>query len=222
MPIKYYPLTRIIPNLYTGGGEFTTPQGEQYVGRYYRTFDGKAFTGINPVIGTNFELNYQPLDITLSPGIGYQTTSTTAYADIQFKQQAPGAYPSLLTGLTPYFPLPLEEDYARGYFNRYFAKNPSGPGYVIEISETDWTQIQNGLTEPTLFEYESIKLLWQLMGPLHDTRISQYQIKGGVYDTNKRVTEAKAVGFVGLLAFIGGNYTKFARVTPDVAITRSM
>jgi len=70
--------------------------------------------------------------------------------------------------------------------------------------------------------YEYTTLLWQLTGPLHNTRVSQYQVKGGVYDTNKRVTEARAIGFVGLIAFIGGDYTKFARITPDVATTGSM
>jgi hypothetical protein len=44
--------------------------------------------------------------------------------------------------------------------------------------------------------------------------VSQYQIKGGVYDTNKRVTEQKALTFRGLIEFIGGEYTKFAKITP--------
>jgi hypothetical protein len=71
--------------------------------------------------------------------------------------------------------------------------------------------------------YESTSILWQLTGPLKDTRISQYQIKGGVYDTNKRVTEQKALTFRGLIEFIGGEYTKFAKITPDpVATSGSM
>jgi hypothetical protein len=56
-------------------------------------------------------------------------------------------------------------------------------------------------------------MLWQLTGPLNDTRISQYQIQGGVFDTNKRVTEAKQKGFNGIIDFIGGDYTKFAKIT---------
>jgi hypothetical protein len=57
-------------------------------------------------------------------------------------------------------------------------------------------------------------MLWQLTGPLNDTRISQYQIKGGVFNTNKRVTEAKQKSFRGIIEFIGGDYIKFARITP--------
>ena len=63
-------------------------------------------------------------------------------------------------------------------------------------------------------------MLWQLTGPLHDTRVSQYQVQGGVYDTNKRVTEAKQVGFRGIIEFIGGDYVKFAQITSgSVAIS---
>jgi nitric oxide reductase activation protein len=36
----------------------------------------------------------------------------------------------------------------------------------------------------------------------------------GVYDTNKRVTEAKQKTFRGIVEFIGGDYVKFARITP--------
>jgi hypothetical protein len=56
-------------------------------------------------------------------------------------------------------------------------------------------------------------MFWQLTGPKNDKRVSQYQIIGGVYDTNKRVTEGKAKGFIGIVEFIGGDYTKFAKLT---------
>ena len=56
-------------------------------------------------------------------------------------------------------------------------------------------------------------MLWQLTGPLNDTRKSQYQIVGGVFSTNKRVTEAKQKSFRGIVEFIGGDYVKYARIT---------
>ena len=55
--IKYYPLTRIKPDLYTRGDEYRLPNGQSYVGKYYLTYDLQAFTGINPVIGTNEPLS---------------------------------------------------------------------------------------------------------------------------------------------------------------------
>ena len=38
--IKYFPKNRITTNLYTKGNEFTV-NGKQYVGAYYKTFNGK-------------------------------------------------------------------------------------------------------------------------------------------------------------------------------------
>ena len=211
--IKYYPLTRIKPNLYTRGNEYLLPDGKSYTGRYYLTYDNKVFTGINPVVGTNIELSRiqtqeYPLQAGPAPDASY-TAATT-----QNTQRAGSASSLELTAITPYFPLPLESDYARGYFTRYFAKMVSGPGYVMEISQNDWSMIENGDVSPTMLSYEITNMIWQLTGPLNDKRVSQYQVKGGVYDTNKRVTEAKAKSFVGLVAFIGGDYTKFARITP--------
>ena len=59
-----------------------------------------------------------------------------------------------------------------------------------------------------------MSMLWQLTGPLNDKRISQYQIQGGIIETNKRVTEAKNKGFNGIVAYIGGEYTKYTKPTP--------
>lgn len=209
--IKYYPSTRIKTNLYTRGGEFFLPDGKSYTGKYYLTFDGKTFTGPNPVLGTNILLLKSEREETFSrlpaPRPGGVSAET-------FTQGATIATSTELGQLLPYYPIPLESDYARGYFTRYFAKQLTGPGYIIEISQTDWSNIENGLTERSLLVYEVTSIFWQLTGPLNNVRVSQYQIKGGVFDTNKRVTEAKEATFRGIVSYIGGDYTKFARITP--------
>lgn len=217
MALKYFPLTRIISNLYTRGKEFKTLDGRPYTGRYYKTYNGKAFTGINPVLGTNEPLVPFVEDAAQSHASGRTANLDTqlytlAKADQQTQNVTVDEF-GRLTEIKPYNPIPLNSDYERGYFTRYFAKIVSGPGYVFEISKLDWTILQNN-RDNSVLSYETTDMLWQLTGPLNDKRISQYQIQGGVYDTNKRVTEAKAKGFVGLLAFIGGDYTKFAKITP--------
>lgn len=215
MAVKYYPLTRILPNLYTRGREFSSPDGSPYTGRYYVTYDGKAYSGINPVVGTNNLLTpYSPARTGNVRRVAQSTaTNVTQDLSLQNTQDIQGQSDLELEELVPYFPTPIESDYTKGYFIRYFAKNVTGPGYVVEISQNDWSKIQDGNISPTILAYETIDLLWQIVGPLNDTRVSQYQIIGGIYDTNKRVTEAKAKGFVGLMSFIGGDYTKFAKIT---------
>lgn len=223
MPLKYYPLTRIRTNLYTRGGQFVTEDGKPYSGRYYVTYDDKAFTGINPVLGENKPL-ITSADFLKSTQRGTLSFGPTAgYVIARESNITQETVDAVLTKLTPYFPVPLDTDYARGYFTRYFAKNVSGPGYIIEISELDWTKIENGNVEDTVLSYETTSMLWQLTGPLNDTRISQYQIQGGVFTTNKRVTEAKQKSFRGIVEFIGGDYTKFAKITgTSVANSGSM
>lgn len=218
MPLKYYPLNRVVTGLYTRGNEYLTPDGKLYTGKYYKTFDNKAFTGTNPVLGTNLLLTPVTQDPDNHRGGRTPTLAAETYAALQNSNLNPDRNTDnngRLTELAPYYPSPLDSDYARGYFTRYFAKTVSGPGVIFEISKLDFTKIQNGDIEvENILGYESIDMLWQLTGPLKDTRISQYQIKGGVFDTNKRVTETKNKVFNGLIDYIGGDYIKFARITP--------
>jgi hypothetical protein len=212
MPIKYYPATQIRTNLYTRGTDFVLPNGKPYSGRYYEIYDGTAYAGANPVFGTNEPLT--PISEANTPLTA--PANVTSYITAQTQGVSKTLPPSdtTLTELAPYYPVVIPSDYQQGYFIRYFAKNVTGPQFIIEISQTDYTQIQNGNVSPNVLGYESTSMLWQLTGPLHDTRISQYQIQGGVYDTNKRVTEAKQTGFNGIVSFIGGDYIKYAKITP--------
>jgi len=215
MPLKYYPLTQIRPNLYTRGNQFTTPDGNTYTGRYYLTYDNKAFVGINPVLGTNEELTAIPT----SSSTTNPTNNAYIAASTQNTQKKTKESNVTLSELTSYFPIPVASDYSRGYFTRYFAKTASGPQFVTEISQMDYSQLQNKTVSPTVLGYQSTSMLWQLTGPLNNTRVSQYQVKGGVYDTNKRVTEAKQTQFRGIVEFIGGEYTKFAQITSGSVAT---
>jgi hypothetical protein len=216
MPLKYFPLTRIKTDLYTRGNEFITPDGAPYSGRYYETYNNKAFTGISPVLGESIPLirKAQPRGNTQIGGAN--SAFANDYVALNLAKQATDSLSvdAKLTFLAPYYPIPLDSDYARGYFTRYFAKTVSGPGYVIEISQLDWSKIQDGNVNTTVLGYETMDMLWQLTGPLNDTRKSQYQIVGGVFSTNKRVTEAKQRSFRGIIEFIGGDYVKYARITP--------
>ena len=207
--LRYYPLTRIRTNLYTRGNEFVNSKGVRYAGRYYSTYNGKFYTGINPTLGQNDPLT--PIaEVPQQSNRGVNSPSNKAYTTATNNGNADAE----LVELTNYYPIPLDSDYTRGYFTRYFAKNVSGPNFIIEISKLDWTKIQNGNVAPNTLGYQTMDMLWQLTGPLNDKRISQYQIQGGIIETNTRVTEAKNKGFNGIVAYIGGEYTKYSKPTP--------
>lgn len=210
--IKYYPLNRIKTGLYTRGTAYAL-EGKPYTGAYYITYKGDAYTGANPTFGDNKPLSPLPVagQTDLSSYSQFSATSVSEKQAATTKSLTKVTIPGTLKQLAPYTPLVLDSDYARGYFTRYFIKRIADKGYVREVSFGDWAIVKNG-SDPTYEEYEAIDMLWQLTGPLRDTRVSQYQVKGGVFDTNKRVTEAKSKGFIGLKEFIGEEYTKFARI----------
>lgn len=228
MALRYFPLTRIKTNLYTRGTEYITEDGRPYSGRYYVTYDNQAFTGISPALGKSLPLFKNFTDSPHSSSVSSRKRASAKLSPLETlpaaQAQSEDYFSAQLTQLVPYYPLLSDSDYTRGYFTRYFAKEVTGPQYIIEISPLDWSKIQNGnVNTNVLLGYEIMDMLWQITGPLNDLRKSQYQIVGGVYETNKRVTEGKQKGFRGIVEFIGGNYTQYARITEGpVAISGSI
>ena len=213
--IKYYPSSRIKTGLHSRGGSYML-NGKAYVGPYYLTYKGEAFSGTNPVVGSN-----QLLEVVGTVGGIVQGSSknTNAYNKVATDNNTSVAasfkrsnIEGTLKQLISYYPIVLDSDYSRGYFTRYFAKRIIDKGYILEISYVDWATMKNG-NDPTYQEYETTDMIWQLTGPLKDRRVSQYQVIGGIETTNKRITEMKTKSFIGLVEFIGGDYIKFAKVS---------
>ena len=61
--------------------------------------------------------------------------------------------------------------------------------------------------------YQIGKIMWKLTGPLNSVRLSQFDTRAGIIDTNRRLTENLNKTFLGITDFIGGDYTKWARPT---------
>ena len=210
MSLRYYPSFRIKPNLNAIGNEFTL-NGKPYVGKYYQTYDGKFFSGVNPIIGKNEPLlpvsNYPN-----APGLNLSGLSQSAKRSLASKTK-------LQTNIvdptqpTSYQPNPLESDYAKGYFYRYFVKKVNEMGYIKEISETEYISIDNGTATYDVSYYQIERIMWKLTGPLNTVRLSQYDIRAGIIDTNKRLVETVDKRFLGLKTYIGEEYAKFSRPT---------
>lgn len=225
MSLRYYPISKIKANKTTSGGEFTL-DGIVYKGNYYETFDGKFFTGKNPIIGTNKKLERLPRydsDYLNNPEVNSQLKRDLAIknnsqieSNISDVNLLPGITippPTFKGEPTSYFPVPLPEDYTKGSITRYFAKRINSKGYVTEISEQEYIAIQNGKVPYDVSNYLTIKIFWKITGPLNQKRYSQYDIRAGIIDTNKRLVETAEKTFLGIVAYIGGQYDKFAKPT---------
>lgn len=216
--MRYYPANRVKTNLKATGNEFTL-KGTPYTGDYYETYDGKFYTGKSPIDGPSQELTPYiepeviPTQKNLAGSTGRTLSTTNPYEQPAPTLKLSDRQAELTTFKTPqpYYPSPTQEDYDQRAFMRYFAKKRDQPGYIFEINKATHDSLKQVDSEYDYITYESISTLWQLVGPLYDDRTNrQYKI-AGIIDTNKRLIEAKEAAFTGLTAYIGGDYTKFAR-----------
>ena len=208
--IKYYPKNRITINKYTRGDEYEL-NGKPYIGAYYKIFNGKIYTGANPVIGSSQELqaiqnNNININLDNKKGVIILNNKSDQYIkNTNIKNLQSYEIPP------QYYPQPIDADYAKGYIMRYFAKKRNDIGYVIEISKDTYLSLQSKNSEYDYITYQAIDLFWQITGPLKDTRENrQYKISG-IIDTNKRLVQTKDKSFRGLIEYIGEKYDKYAR-----------
>jgi len=209
MSARYYPSFRIKTKQITKGQDFTL-NGVPYSGTYYTTFSGENFSGPDPVTGPNEPLT--PITDYSNLALGLSSIQGTA----ALKQQIVNATKltsSASKSIVSYFPNPIQSDYNLGYINRYFAKQINNKGYITEISPQQYTDIQNGAAGYDTSMLQIVSIQWKLTGPLNSIRISQYDVRAGIIDTNKRLVEAANPNFFGLVEFIGGNYSKYAKPT---------
>jgi len=205
--IKYYPSFRIRTNLTAGRNQFTL-NGRPYTGKYYETYDGKAYTGASPLYGKNELLEKVSYYYNISANV---VTNNTSRVTEDLIEKSKVNTNRQLGAPVPYYPNPQQEDYNKGYLNRYFLKKENDKGYVMEISQEEYANITNGNANYDITRYQVIKLFWKLTGPLRSVRISQYDTRAGIIDTNERLVNEADKTFLGIKAFIGGEYSKFAR-----------
>ena len=218
--MRYYPLNRVKTNLKTSGGEFLLGNAD-YRGDYYETYDGNYYSGKDPIQGPSQKLEKKELpDLLRNETETPRSLNRTKVLNLTQNTEdytrvaaSPSATQSYLIP-QPYYPLPTEEDYRRRSIIRYFAKKRNQAGFVIEIDKTTYDSLQKADSVYDYVTYDAVSCLWQIVGPLYDNRTAKKYKVAGIYDTNKRLVESKEETFRGLIAYINGDYTKFARITP--------
>jgi hypothetical protein len=209
--LRYYPSFKVITNLNSQTGELLNIDGSVYKGKYYLTYNGKAFSGPSPEVGPSDPLIKAELDsrrttIINNLNIPYAEKLSLIQKTNLKLDRIPGKPNS-------YQPFPTDDDYTKGYLIRYFIKKENQNGFIIEISENEYNSILNGTADYDIRPYQVTTILWKLTGPLKSTRQSQYNVIPGIVDVNQRLTETANKNFLGIVDFIGKDYTKFARPT---------
>jgi hypothetical protein len=206
MPVRYYPASKIIPNLVASGVQFLDKNGNFYTGKYYKTYDGFQFSGPNPDVGPSEPLRKNPDFSSMS------ALANSTLANFQ-KNTLLAQSNRMLEKPSSYYPQPTEADYKRGYVIRYFTKRENQAGFIIEISQQEYSSIVNGTANYDISMYQTTKILWKITGPSNSQRQSQYNIIPGIIETNQRLIETANKTFLGIVEYINGDYTKYAKPT---------
>lgn len=207
----YVPKNRIITNQYSDDFKLVVKSTQKfYTGFYYKTFDGKYFSGKTPNDKPNVELELvkdtdnftqgQPQNHILYESVGevegYDEGMVVDYSklnNINLLNQT--------KRFTPYqhYPKPTEDDYKLGVFTRYFCVKINEDRY-IELSKDVYDKLVGKDSEYLWEPYTPFKLQWTITGELDD-----------VVNTNRNIillTE-KRLKRKGLDIFLRKNYGKF-------------
>ena len=214
----YIPKNRILTNQFSNDRKLVYKSTQEvYVGFYYKTFDGKYFTGKTQNDPPNDELvvvedtftSYSP---TLPQSEIAYTDAPTIFEDINtpgYSEEMVITYARLQNidlnqstrKFLPYqcYPTPTVEDYEIGSFIRFFSKKINEISY-LELNKDLYDELnsKNGdyLWEP----YHVLKIQWTLIG-----------IEEEVKQTNSNIVkiEERRRGITGLGRFLKFNFLKY-------------
>lgn len=183
----YYPKSKIETNLFSSGELYITSTGQSYYGSYFKTFDGKLFTGKEPNDGSNQPLTTQPPieeDILDGNIPDYRFTPENATYSNLTKPPKITVFP------IPFTPQPTQENYQTGEITRFFAKKRNETLYY-EVADS------NVSSNPMYFTFN---LQWVINGE-----------KSYVMATNEKMVELymRQLPIPSFNQFLKNDYLKF-------------
>ena len=212
----YIPKNRIITNLNTEPGEFVYKNTRnQYNGFYWKSYDGKFFTGktpndtpVNEIVKlvdnntiTNSNIPTVELYVTLESSLENDvfTESDILNLDYASLKGINLSAPPRKYLPSQYYPTPTQDDYNLGAFSRYFVVKANENVY-LEVNKDTYDNINNQSPDWAWELYTPISILWTLIGE-----------RNTVFITNRNITQLteQRLKRRGLQEFLKRNYLKF-------------
>lgn len=206
----YFPKSQITTDLYTNGKEFIyINSNTEYIGFYFKTSDGKYYTGKNP--------NDPPVQELIIPinskvedaeegAAGSYTDEAILYLvpDVYAKAQNMGNNDIPPKPPTQYNNLPTKENYELGEYQRYFASKQNEIKY-IEISLEEYKQFQNEEKTVDYSMYYTFPFPWLISGKRNE-----------VYNINKKTIQRIQTQFSlqGFTSYFKDRYDQYFQYTP--------
>jgi len=164
----YYPKSQIKTNLITNGKELVYLSDNQpYSGSYWRTSDGKYYSGKNPNDKPIFELILAPLpqpEVTSSiqPTVRIVPQEGVVNSYLNLKGININNPPVLLSPVYA-LTIPTQADYTNGAFTRYFCKQNTQNIY-LEISQDTFRKLSDSDAQIDFKNYTPFIVTWTLTG----------------------------------------------------------
>lgn len=177
----YFPKSQIKTNQSTSGGEFIVEStGEEYVGSYFSTSTGQYYTGKNPQDPPVRLLVELELKIIKDQTLGINLTPPTPQKSTFWTRDYLKTNPTTTT--TPnqplrIYPLPTEQAYTLGEFQRYFLSKTNEPKF-IEIDKTQYQKYLDKDENVAYQLYQPFSLPWVISGDRNEA-----------YNVNKKTVE---------------------------------
>jgi len=195
----YYPKNQIETGLYSRNDLQIKSTLEYYTGVYFKTSDGKFFSGPEPNVGQNLEL-IKPINRQQKVTADVSFLTPPPRADYRFI--SPNLTYSSLTNQnpnirsytpTPYYPILSPTDKMNGEFMRYFIKKSNENVYY----EVNQSQVDRAVASTLYFP---IPVNWVIRGKLEDV-VRQNSIQIGAAEIELKIQ--------GLGKFIGYRFGEF-------------
>jgi len=187
--MPYYPKTRFIPNKKTSGNEFSLPDGSNYIGDYYITFDGNFYTGKNPQTKNSIKLTR------LKQKDEINNNLVNNYSTKKYTQLNPQIELSTFTEPKPFIPTITQQDFQNKKITRYFAKERKIRDY--KIIEIDFETYDDILKRGGIYNYpkwDVVSIFWMITDNEKDKEFTQ--------NTNQRIINIKNKNFIGIREYL--------------------
>jgi hypothetical protein len=207
----YFPLSQITTNLYTSGEElFYISDERPYTGFYFKTSDGKYYTGKNPNDGPNLRL--APIDEGAESYADSEVGATGAYSSDKSFSILPPEYSSASSNIenigqppSSSVSIPTEDDYEITEYERYFLKKNNQYSYK-EINYDTFIQYKDNDPQVQYFSYEPLRMTWNIKGKAID-----------VYRLNKNIVKSVEdnQGWLGFVNYFKFKFCKYYRPSKE-------
>ncbi len=206
----YFPKSQITTDLYTNGKEFIyINSNTEYIGFYFKTSNGKYYTGKNPNDPPVQEIiipNFDKTEDAEEGAAGSYTDEAILYLvpDVYAKAQNMGNNDVPPKPPTQYNNLPAKENYELGEYQRYFASKQNEINYT-EISFEEYRQFQNEEKIVDYLMYNTFQLPWLISGKRNE-----------VYNINKKTIQRIQIQYSlqGFTSYFKNKYDQYFKYNP--------